>query len=263
MASHSYYVCLGMEEREAGAPSKAQSLVDDYCKRGCFADFSYSLHPGNIIGESAGKSSNVNWAARHMARRRDVASQRRTIVTVMDADTAFASDFFLASAAHFSLARPEIRRRMMFVPPTLFDRNSADVPIFTRATDIFWSCAGIGGIYPSSWCKIPTSAYAVSLDLARFCDFWDAGPEAIGEDLHFYCKAMFETKGNVSENQPCSAWEKQKLMHFAPGQGNHHLLSRFAVQRCRQPWNGPRLQLYPRHVGPMDAGHPPPLGKPR
>lgn len=186
-----------MEEREAGASAKAQSLIDSYRSKGAFCDITYSLHPGNIIGESAGKSSNVNWASRHMYRRRNV-SILRAIYTIMDADTAFASDFFLASAVHFSLAVPATRKRMMFIPPTLFDRNSPDVPIFTRATDIFWSCAGIGGIYPGSSCKIPTSAYGVSMDLARFCDFWDAGPEAIGEDLHFYCKAMFETKGNVS-----------------------------------------------------------------
>lgn len=115
----------------------------------------------------------------------------------MDADTAFAADFFLAAAVHFATATPDMRARMMFVPPILFDRNCAEVPIFTRATDIFWSCAGIGGIYPSSQCKIPTSAYGVSLELAEFVGWWDCGPEAIGEDLHFYCKALFETKGNL------------------------------------------------------------------
>ncbi|CAO1635807.1 unnamed protein product [Sympodiomycopsis kandeliae] len=115
----------------------------------------------------------------------------------MDADTAFAADFFLAAAVHFAIAKPEVRARMMFVPPILFDRNCAEVPVFTRATDIFWSCAGIGGIYPSSQCKIPTSAYGISLELAQFVGYHDTGPEAIGEDLHFYCKALFETKGNL------------------------------------------------------------------
>lgn len=142
-------------------------------------------------------SSNVNWAARFLANRIPERLHDKSIITVMDADTAFAADFFLASSVKFSLAPPEERARMMFVPPIVFDRNCHDVPIFTRATDIFWSCAGIGGIYPSSQCKIPTSAYAVSMHLADFCGFWDGGPEAIGEDLHFYCKAIFETKGNI------------------------------------------------------------------
>jgi hypothetical protein len=83
------------------------------------------------------------------------------------------------------------------VPPTLFDRNGPDVPIFIRVTDVFWSCAGIGQIYPSSGFKAPTSAYAVSMELVKFCDFWEGGPEAIGEDLHFSVKAVFDTKGTV------------------------------------------------------------------
>lgn len=142
-------------------------------------------------------SSNVNWAARFLFNRLPESQHGAAIITVMDADTAFAADFFLAAAVHFGTAAAETRARMMFVPPIIFDRNCAEVPIFTRATDIFWSCAGIGGIYPSSQCKIPTSAYGVSLELAEFVGFWDSGPEAIGEDLHFYCKALFETKGNL------------------------------------------------------------------
>ncbi|CAD6886918.1 unnamed protein product [Tilletia laevis] len=157
----------------------------------------FSLHPGNIVGESAGKASNVNWAARSMATRIPESEHHYTIMDVLDADTLLAADFFLSSAVKYALAPASRRAVMMFVPPTLFDRNGAEVPVFTRAADIFWCCAGIGGIYPSSWVKIPTSAYGASLELVKYCDYWDCGPEAIGEDMHFYVKAMFETKGNV------------------------------------------------------------------
>ncbi|KAE8189297.1 hypothetical protein CF335_g6662 [Tilletia laevis] len=156
----------------------------------------FSLHPGNIVGESAGKASNVNWAARSMATRIPESEHHYTIMDVLDADTLLAADFFLSSAVKYALAPASRRAVMMFVPPTLFDRNGAEVPVFTRAADIFWCCAGIGGIYPSSWVKIPTSAYGASLELVKYCDYWDCGPEAIGEDMHFYVKAMFETKGN-------------------------------------------------------------------
>ncbi|KAE8191600.1 hypothetical protein CF336_g4797 [Tilletia laevis] len=158
----------------------------------------FSLHPGNIVGESAGKASNVNWAARSMATRIPESEHHYTIMDVLDADTLLAADFFLSSAVKYALAPASRRAVMMFVPPTLFDRNGAEVPVFTRAADIFWCCAGIGGIYPSSWVKIPTSAYGASLELVKYCDYWDCGPEAIGEDMHFYVKAMFETKGNIA-----------------------------------------------------------------
>ncbi|KAE8246694.1 hypothetical protein A4X13_0g5671 [Tilletia indica] len=198
LAQTSYRVCLGMEEREIGAVAKAEALIEHYqTTRRAFMDMAFSLHPGNIVGESAGKASNVNWAARFMASRIPESEYHYTIMNILDADTLFAADFFLSSAVKFALAPASRRAVMMFVPPTLFDRNGAEVPVFTRAADIFWCCAGIGGIYPSSWVKIPTSAYGASLELVKYCDFWDCGPEAIGEDMHFYVKAMFETKGNV------------------------------------------------------------------
>lgn len=39
-------------------------------------------------------------------------------------------------------------------------------------------------MYEGSRAKLPTSAYAMSTSLANRIGFWDAGPEAIGEDLH-------------------------------------------------------------------------------
>lgn len=63
-------------------------------------------------------------------------------------------------------------------------------------------CSGIGGIYPSSGAKLPTSAYSVSLALAIQIGFWDAGPQAIGEDMHMFCKSMLDTRGNVRPPSP-------------------------------------------------------------
>lgn len=56
MASTNYNICLGMEEREAGAAAKAKSLVETYRAQGSFAFMDFSIHPSNIVGESAGKS---------------------------------------------------------------------------------------------------------------------------------------------------------------------------------------------------------------
>ena len=198
LAASSYRVCLGMEEREAGAAKKAETLVAFYRAQRVFLEICYSMHPGTIVGESAGKSSNINWAARFMAKRVPVSQHERCVVTVMDSDTCFAADYFLAISAKYSLLSIALRRTTMFVPPILFDRNGPDVPVLTRLADVFWCCAGAGGIYPGSAAKIPTSAYSVSLELAKFCNFWDAGPEAIGEDKHFYVKGMFETKGHIN-----------------------------------------------------------------
>lgn len=168
LASHpiaklTYKVCLAMEEREAGSRQKGETLRSQYVDK--FLDITISMHPSGLPGEVPGKGSNVSWGARWLVEREfmlqadnsvtddddedsDESPQLyRTrpgsipegIVTVMDADTAFASGYFLAASTKYLLANPEKRERMMFVPPIIFDRNQADVPGITRVTDIMWA----------------------------------------------------------------------------------------------------------------------------
>lgn len=86
---------------------------------------------------------------------------------------------------------------MTFTPPICFDRNAHDVPVAVRVTDIMWALAGLSSIYPGSGAKIPTSAYSLSMTLAASVGFHDAGPQAIGEDMHMYIKCLFSTGGNL------------------------------------------------------------------
>ncbi len=242
LAKYAYKVCLAMEEREVGSLAKGETLKARFQAK--FRSLTVTIHPADIEGELSGKGSNVRWAARYMAERECVKSDPTprlplasrvlperipdAVITVMDADTAFAGDYFLAVSAKYLLANPEKRRQMMFIPPLIFDRNQSDVPTVTRVTDIFWAAAsvpflffsfhcyyqdqithmdirsGIGGIYPSSGAKLPTSAYSVSLALAVQIGFWDAGPQAIGEDMHMFCKSMLDTRGNVRPPSPLS-----------------------------------------------------------
>jgi hypothetical protein len=62
---------------------------------------------------------------------------------------------------------------------------------------MFWSIGVMSNLYASSPVKLPCSAYSLSMELARAVGFWDAGPEAIGEDLHMYLKCFFGTEGRV------------------------------------------------------------------
>lgn len=55
----------------------------------------------------------------------------------------------------------------------------------------------MSNLYKGSPVKLPCSAYTVSMDLAVSVNFWDAGEEAIGEDLHMYLKCFFATRGHV------------------------------------------------------------------
>ncbi|KAJ3100600.1 hypothetical protein HDU97_002130 [Phlyctochytrium planicorne] len=198
LASHAiaptnYKVCLAMEENEAEGESKAQSLVRLYADH--FYDIVYTIHPKDIPGEIRGKSTNVSWAARQMVRMsKDIRSE---VMTVMDADTAFAADYFMSVAYYYATATPEERRLQMFAPCTVFDRNSKEVPAVVRQTDVMWSLAVMSNLYPESLINFPCSAYSLSMELCEAVGFWDCGPEGIGEDMHMYLKVFFSTEGRV------------------------------------------------------------------
>jgi len=157
LAKHAYKVCLAMEERELGSLAKGETLKARFKAK--FRSLTVTIHPADIEGELSGKGSNVRWAARYMAELECVESDPtprlplasrvlpdripHAVITVMDADTAFAGDYFLAVSAKYLLASPEKRRQMMFIPPLIFDRNQSDVPTATRVTDIFWAAASV------------------------------------------------------------------------------------------------------------------------
>ncbi|KAH6588753.1 hypothetical protein BASA50_003966 [Batrachochytrium salamandrivorans] len=199
LASHrraitQYKICMAMEEAEQGSSEKAQELLRIYGPH--FFEITYTIHPSGRPGEIRGKSSNVAWAARQMAMRGGPRHDHE-VVTVMDADTGFAEDYFSALSYHYSVASPEQRRIIMFCPSTVFDRNAKSVPSFVRITDMFWSIGVISNLYPESPVKIPCSAYSVSMDLAISIGFWDTDPGSIGEDMHMYLKCFFSTSGRV------------------------------------------------------------------
>ena len=179
LAKYAYKVCLAMEERELGSLAKGEALKAQF--QANFRSLTVTIHPAGIEGELSGKGSNVRWAARYMAERECVESDPHpqlplasrvhperipdAVITVMDADTAFAGDYFLAVSAKYLLASPEKRRQMMFIPPLIFDRNQSDVPTVTRVTDIFWAAASVHFSFPfiSLWKQCTHTIFAVAL----------------------------------------------------------------------------------------------------
>ncbi|KAI8925955.1 glycosyl transferase family group 2-domain-containing protein, partial [Entophlyctis helioformis] len=133
-------------------------------------------------------------------RRSPPSCRTREILTVMDADTAFAQDYFSCIAYHYTVASAEQRKIMMFAPSTVFDRNANDVPIFVRMADMVWSAGVLANLYPTSPIKVPCSAYSLSMDLAVAVGFWDTDPTSIGEDMHMYLKCFYATEGRVIVN---------------------------------------------------------------
>ncbi len=76
-------VYLAMEERDPQAVPVAESLISIF--RTNFQDIQYTLHPSDIPGEAAGKSSNISWCARHaVLKHRDTILRNDVLMTTMD-----------------------------------------------------------------------------------------------------------------------------------------------------------------------------------
>ncbi|KAJ3201469.1 hypothetical protein HDU67_001326, partial [Dinochytrium kinnereticum] len=138
LASHNravsqYKICLAMEESELNCQQKAHDLIKLYANS--FFDITYTVHPIGRPNEIRGKSSNVAWAVTQMAMRGSNeyhhqgggqfgagggggGAHSHEIVTVMDADTCFAEDYFTAITYHYAVAGAEKRKLMMFAPAT-------------------------------------------------------------------------------------------------------------------------------------------------
>ncbi|MCJ1389691.1 hypothetical protein MMC18_002548 [Xylographa bjoerkii] len=193
LAKSNYDVYLAMEQRDPDAESTATQLILVFATS--FRNISFTLHPGDISGEVAGKSSNVSWAARQLSHNYvDSDSRKNCVITVLDADTHLSSNYFLL-ITKFHRENPTEAATTLYCTPIIFDRNSNDVNPFVRVADIFWCGAGISGLYKGSPIMIPTSVYSIAMTLAGEVGGWDTGPESIGEDLHMYLKCYFSSSG--------------------------------------------------------------------
>jgi hypothetical protein len=200
LASHpqardSYDIYLGMEQREINGDVKAMSLIQAFVKR--FRSIAFTMHPSDIPGESAGKGSNVAWAARELSRNYSFSMRKNVIVTGIDADSLLSTNFF-DNITRLHLAHPDTATTTMYCCPIIFDRNAHSVPAVVRVADILWSAGGISGLYKGSSIAPPTSVYSLPLELIDRVGGWDCGSEAIGEDLHMYLKCFFALNGRLT-----------------------------------------------------------------
>ncbi|KAL2756836.1 hypothetical protein ACRALDRAFT_2041425 [Sodiomyces alcalophilus JCM 7366] len=200
LASHpqakaSYDVYLAMESREPNVQVKAGNIAQLYAKK--FRSIDFTVHPADIPGESAGKGSNMAWAARKASERYPMEIRKDVIITGIDADSHLSSNY-TALLATMHLAYPETAMTTLYSAPIIFDRNAHGVPAIVRVADIFWGAAGLSGLYNGSSIAPPTSVYSIPLQLVDRVGGWDCDAEAIGEDLHMFLKCFFALNGNLT-----------------------------------------------------------------
>jgi hypothetical protein len=214
-----------MEQKETGAINKATELISQF--EMVFSCIQATFHPFGVVGEIAGKSSNVAYAARHImnvhAREGDPGVMD-TLITVIDgmlkgnldnivykqtntlslADTHLLQDYF-SEIRRLHLDEEVSPERSFYSCPIIFDRNSLQTPALVRCADLMWGFAGISAMYPSSPICIPTSVYTLPLALAKRVGGWDSDASAIGEDMHMLLKCYFSMNGNITTRVVYSA----------------------------------------------------------
>lgn len=182
---------MAMEEGEKECREKAEKLLALFQDK--FFAMYYTVHPSGLYGEARGKSSNVAWATTQYAKNHMVPEENRfEIFTIVDADTHLTQKYFECITFKYCRANSEEQTRILFAPVLVFDRNANKVPFVVRLADICWSIGLIGNFQMPV--KFPCSVYSVSMLLAQHVNFWDAGPEAIGEDMHMSIKCLTRTR---------------------------------------------------------------------
>lgn len=84
-----------MEQREPNVELKAMSLIQEFVKK--FRGIDYTVHPSDIPGESAGKGSNVAWAARKLSQKYSMTARKDVIITGIDGTCACQNQRFCRS----------------------------------------------------------------------------------------------------------------------------------------------------------------------
>jgi len=186
---------IAMEEREQGSEDKARQLLLRF--EGKFKGMLYSIHPGNIPGETPGKSSNEGWAFKHAivpdVRKRQLRTEN-VCVSICDADSVHHQKHF--DALNFKYSTDPHRHTRVYQGPMVNFLNIDTVPAAIRLMSTvvtMHELAHVGNYKKNE--VMPFSTYSMSFNCARDVGGWD--PDYIAEDWHQFLKSYFYTGGKM------------------------------------------------------------------
>jgi len=195
-------VVLAMEARDPDAKETAQQLVEKFSNS--FLELFSTMHPKDLPGEVAGKSSNAAWAfAKVSAHARNLQLKPgRTVISVNDADCLWHPNYFQAVSLDVLKLNEETAAWMIWQAPQMQLRNHFHVPVLTRMTGMSSALFEISGLrWSCGWgMHIAFSSYTMLLELADHVGGWDA--DVIAEDHHMFTKCYFAST-NDNGVKPC------------------------------------------------------------
>lgn len=159
-----------------------------------FFKFIVTTHPGDIVGELAGKGSNEAWAGEQV--KREVIDPLgipydRIIVSVFDIDTVVPADFFACLAWHYLTAPNPLRSS--FQPIPIFTNNIWSAPAFARVfafSTTFWQM-----IQQSRKEQLVTfSSQSIGFQALVDVGFWQKN--VVSEDSRIYWQCLLRYDGD-------------------------------------------------------------------
>jgi len=225
IAKDQIVLVLAMEDREnwegkgedkkytGAAKKKAERLSAKF--KNSFHGVVYTEHPGDLKGETPGKSANTKWAAsvvfgkeqdkpfgdsNKMILKNEKYNYENSIITVGDADSEFHSEYFAALTYHFLLAGGEenetpARYTTIWQAPILHYKNYLKQPVLVRLASFITSEHELSNLADPNSTRVPYSTYSLSANLAQAVNGWD--PDWISEDWHMCLKCFMATKGKL------------------------------------------------------------------
>lgn len=186
-------VVLASEEKSGVKGSEiAQKIKEKYSH--LFKDFLVTSHPAGVVGEMAGKGSNITYAAKQ-AKEKILDPQKipyeNVIVSAFDIDTVVYPDYFLCVVWHF--LTNENPHRASFQPVPLYNNNIWDAPAFSRVMAVsstFWQM-----IQQERPEKLATfSSHSVSFKALYEVGYWQKN--MVSEDSRIYWNLFLAHDGD-------------------------------------------------------------------
>lgn len=186
-------VVVGLEERRGPEVYELKERLEEEFGSH-FHRFLVTIHPKDLPGEVAGKSSNEAWAAKKA--KQEIIDQEgidyeKVIVSSLDADTQIPPGYFARLSYKYLTAKDPVRTS--FQPIPLYNNNIWEAPAVARVISLsttFWEMMLQGK--PERQTNF--SAYALSLKALVDTGFWN--PAVIAEDSHIFYQCFLYYDGD-------------------------------------------------------------------
>lgn len=191
------HVILAQEQR-AGVENN-QRTIDYFTSKykSTFGSLTFTEHPQDTPGETAGKHSNEAFAAKYFKKKfidKKIFDIRNLTLTSCDVDTIFHPKYF--SALTYNFASHKDRYFRFWQSPIFWHHNINSVPGPIRIIGTLGNVIHIANIQEPDGIFFNYSCYSSSYKLIDMAGYWD--PDVIPEDWHIFLQSFFASGGKAA-----------------------------------------------------------------